>query len=73
MLKGFQQAFIKQGHQGYPEERLGELVHTALTTRRPKVRYAPVKAPILEKMLVRFAPRRVVDRLIGSKLGLLPK
>jgi NAD(P)-dependent dehydrogenase (short-subunit alcohol dehydrogenase family) len=73
MLKGFQQAFISQGHQGYPEERLGQLVHTALTATRPKVRYAPVKAPLLEKMLLRYAPRRVIDRVIGRKLGLLPK
>jgi NAD(P)-dependent dehydrogenase (short-subunit alcohol dehydrogenase family) len=73
MLKAFQKAFISQGLEGYPDEHLGQVVHTALAATRPKVRYAPVKAPLLEKLLVRFAPRRVVDRLIGSKLGLLPK
>ena len=44
----------------------------ALTAARPKVRYAVSPQPLLDLML-RTLPKRVVDRLIGGQLGLLPK
>ena len=62
-----------QGRNGYPAERLGELIHTALTTPRPKVRYAAVKGRLVEKLFMRLATKRMLDRMIGKTLGLLER
>ncbi len=59
------------GKQGLPPERIGEAVLHALTTANPKVRYAVTRQP-LQDFLARKLPRRVVDRMIGGRLGLLP-
>ena len=73
LLKGFQQAFVEKGRNGYSQARLGELIHKALTTERPRVRYAAVKSSIAEKLMLALAPKRVIDRVIGKAVGLLPK
>jgi hypothetical protein len=60
-----------EAKRGLPPERIGEAVRHALTAARPKVRYAVSPQPILDFML-RTLPKRLVDRLIGGQLGLLP-
>lgn len=72
VMENFQKMFIAQGRKGYSQEHLGLLIHKALTTERPAVRYAAVNASLAEKLLVRFAPERVLDRVIARKIGLLP-
>ena len=44
----------------------------ALTAAKPKVRYAVSPQPV-QDFLARRLPKRVVDRLIGGRLGLLPQ
>ena len=61
-----------QGDKGLPPERLGEAVATALTTAKPKVRYTVAPDPLQTFMMANL-PRRMVDRMIGGRLGLLPK
>jgi NAD(P)-dependent dehydrogenase (short-subunit alcohol dehydrogenase family) len=56
---------------GLPPERIGEAVLQALTAAKPKVRSTVSPQPF-QDFLVRTLPRRVVDRLIGGRLGLLP-
>jgi len=60
------------GAGGLAPERLGEVVAKALTTARPKVRYTVAPDP-LQTFLMAHLPRRMVDRMIGARLGLLPK
>ena len=72
ILERFQKVFIAQGREGYPAEKLGELVHTALTTPSPKVRYAAVKGRALEKLVMRFASPKTLDGMIAKMLGLKP-
>jgi hypothetical protein len=60
-----------EAKRGLPPERIGEAVRHALTAARPKVRYAVSPQPVLDFML-RTLPKRLVDRLIGGQLGLLP-
>jgi hypothetical protein len=62
---------LKLGEQGLPPERIGEAVLHALTAARPKVRYAVTPQP-LQDWMTRTLPKRVVDRMIGGRLGLLP-
>ncbi|GAB5413894.1 MAG: SDR family NAD(P)-dependent oxidoreductase [Congregibacter sp.] len=70
ILEKFQKFFIAQGRDGYPADRLGELIHTALTTPKPKVRYAAVKGRTVEKLMMRLASPRALDALIAKNLGL---
>jgi hypothetical protein len=60
------------GKQGLPPERIGEAVRNALTAAKPKVRYTVTPTPV-QNWLATNLPKRVVDRMVGSRLGLLPK
>ena len=60
------------GKQGLPPERIGEAVRHALTAAKPKVRYTVTPTPV-QNWLATNLPERVVDRMVGSRLGLLPK
>ena len=70
-LDRFAKLFIEEGRKGLPPRAIGEVVHTALTVRRPKVRYIVVQQKFKNWTLPRLLPNRTVDRLIGKKLGLL--
>jgi len=58
------------GANGLPAERVGALIHKALTTPRPRVRYAIVPNP-LQMLVGRLLPKRLVDRVIARRLGLM--
>ena len=62
---------LGMGKNGLAPERIGEAVFLALTTPKPKVRYAVSPQP-LQDFMARHLPKRVVDRMIGGRLGLLP-
>jgi NAD(P)-dependent dehydrogenase (short-subunit alcohol dehydrogenase family) len=62
---------LKSAETGLPVEKLGELVHRVLTTPRPKVRYAISNDP-LPLFAAKVLPKRMMDRIIAKRLGLLP-
>jgi NAD(P)-dependent dehydrogenase (short-subunit alcohol dehydrogenase family) len=70
ILENFQKVFIGQGRDGLPAEKLGELILKALTTPNPKVRYAAVKGRLAEKLVMNFASKRTLDKMIANMLGL---
>lgn len=72
-VRAFRDNIIKTGRQGLAPEAIGRVVVAALTARRPKVRYAPVVSKIADWLLPTRLPARLVDRLIGQQLGLLPQ
>jgi NAD(P)-dependent dehydrogenase (short-subunit alcohol dehydrogenase family) len=55
---------------GLPPERLGEAVHVALTTAKPKARYAVVPQRFKNWTLPRLLPVRMLDSAIAKQLGL---
>ncbi len=59
------------GKSGLPPERIGEAVLRALTVAKPRVRTTVTPQP-LQDFLARTLPKRIVDRMIGGRLGLLP-
>lgn len=70
----FQSASIADGRKGLPPEQVGEVIHTALTTRRPRTRYAVLRRPLLDWHLPRllsFLDRRRVDTIVARRAGLL--
>jgi len=59
---------IADGRRGLPPERIGEVVHTALTVARPKTRYV-VTPTRLQQLLADTLPKRMVDRIVAKRLG----
>jgi NAD(P)-dependent dehydrogenase (short-subunit alcohol dehydrogenase family) len=57
------------GRKGLAPEKLGEAVHTALTTPRPRTRYSVSPQPVLDFLQVAL-PKRLVDRVVARQLGL---
>jgi NAD(P)-dependent dehydrogenase (short-subunit alcohol dehydrogenase family) len=72
ILRGFLDYFLAESKKGLEPERIGEVVYTALTARRPKLRYAVVPQPFKNWILPRLLPKRALDRAIGKQSGLLP-
>lgn len=64
--------FMARGSKdGLPVERVGELVHHALTTARPKVRYALAPSMLFDWIIPRMLPRRMIDRYFARRLELV--
>jgi NAD(P)-dependent dehydrogenase (short-subunit alcohol dehydrogenase family) len=57
---------------GLPAEKVGELVHLALTAPNPRVRYQITPDP-MRHLMTAILPKRMVDRIIAKRLGLMPK
>lgn len=64
-----QQYMIRDGRNGYPPEKVGEVVWHALTTRNPRVRYAVIPGSSLWRIIRMLLPKRLVDRVIARNLG----
>jgi len=60
---------IQDGRNGYPPEKVGEVVRRALTTPKPQVRYAVVPGNFLRRLIPKLLPNRVLDRIIARNLG----
>lgn len=70
IMERFRTYIIGEGRKGLTPERLGNAVHLALTTPRPRTRYAVVPQRFKNWTLPRLLPKRVLDRMIGKQLGL---
>lgn len=71
-LERFVRYFIGEGRKGLPPQAIGEAVHTALTARKPQVSYTVVQGKFKNWTAPSHLPKRLIDRLIGKQLGLLP-
>jgi NAD(P)-dependent dehydrogenase (short-subunit alcohol dehydrogenase family) len=56
---------------GSPPEKIAERVFDALTLPRPKVRYQIAPDPV-RHLVTAYLPKRMVDRIIAKRLGLMP-
>jgi len=57
---------------GLPAEKIAEIIILALTSARPKVRYQIAPDP-MQQFITAMLPKRMVDRIIAKRLGLLSK
>ena len=55
---------------GLPAEQIGELVFDVLTRPSPKVRYEISPEP-MRMLMMRILPKRMLDRMIAKRLGLM--
>jgi NAD(P)-dependent dehydrogenase (short-subunit alcohol dehydrogenase family) len=60
---------IEDGRQGYPPEKVGEVVFHALTTPKPRVRYAVVPGNLVSRIVPALMPKRTLDAIIAKNLG----
>jgi len=68
-VQKFQKFIVTEGRKGFSPERLGEAVHLALTTKKPKARYAVVKQRFKNWTLPRLLPTRMLDAVVAKQLG----
>jgi NAD(P)-dependent dehydrogenase (short-subunit alcohol dehydrogenase family) len=68
-----QKYMVEGGRKGYPPEKVGEVVLHALTTPKPRVRYAVIPGSSLRRIVQMLLPKRMVDRMIARNLGFKPE
>jgi NAD(P)-dependent dehydrogenase (short-subunit alcohol dehydrogenase family) len=64
-----QKYMIEDGRKGYPPEKVGEVVLHALTTSKPRVRYAVIPGSSMRRIIQMLLPKRFVDKIIARNLG----
>ena len=68
-VQNFQKFVVAEGRKGFSPERLGAAVHLALSTTKPKARYAVIKQRFKNWTLPRILPARMLDAVIAKQLG----
>jgi hypothetical protein len=63
---------LQLGETGLPAEKIAEVIADALTSASPKVRYQITPDPI-QQLIGSVLPKRMIDRIIAKRLGLMPK
>jgi NAD(P)-dependent dehydrogenase (short-subunit alcohol dehydrogenase family) len=70
-VQKFQKWIVNEARtNGLPPERLGKAVHVALTTAKPKARYAVIPERFKNWSLPRLLPARMLDASHAKALGL---
>jgi NAD(P)-dependent dehydrogenase (short-subunit alcohol dehydrogenase family) len=70
-VQNFQKWIVNEARtNGLAPERLGEAVHVALSTAKPKARYAVIPQRFKNWILPRLLPARMVDAQLAKMLGL---
>ena len=64
-----QENMVRNGRNGCPPEKVGEVVLYSLTTPKPRVRYAVIPSTSWRRILQNLLPKRLVDRMIAKNLG----
>ena len=69
VLRKFQSFLLAEGRKGLAPERLGKAVYQALTTAKPKARYAIVPQAFKNWTLPKLLPSRMLDAAMAKQLG----
>ncbi len=69
---GFRNYVITGGRQGLPATHVGEVIAAIIAAKRPRARYAVLKGRFANWTLPRLMPRRVLDRILAKRMGLIP-
>ena len=70
-VQNFQKFIVAEGRKGFSPERLGEAIHLALSTAKPKARYAVIKQRFKNWTLPRLLPARMLDAVVAKQLGFI--
>ena len=70
-VQNFQRWIVNEARtNGLPPERLGEAVHVALSTSKPKARYAVIPQRFKNWTLLTLLPVRMFDNFIAKQMKL---
>jgi NAD(P)-dependent dehydrogenase (short-subunit alcohol dehydrogenase family) len=69
MLEGVATFMVTQGRKGLPPSEVGDLIWRCLTGANPKVRYAILRRPFMDRTLPKLMNPRTVDRIYAKRLG----
>jgi NAD(P)-dependent dehydrogenase (short-subunit alcohol dehydrogenase family) len=69
----FNESLVAMDAEGLEASTVGAVVTTALTTAKPKTRYAPVPNKLVNWWAAILLPARMIDQVVGKNLGLIPK
>lgn len=64
-----QKYMIQGGRNGYPPEKVGEVILHALTATSPRVRYSVISGSSFQRIIQQLLPKRMVDNIIARRLG----
>ena len=70
-LERIRKYMLQLGETGLPAEKIAEAIADALTSASPKVRYQITPDP-MRHLMTAVLPKRMVDRIIAKRLGLMP-
>jgi hypothetical protein len=70
-LERIRKFMLQLGETGLPPEKVAETIAEALTSAHPKVRYQITPDP-MRHLMTTVLPKRMVDKIIAKRLGLLP-
>jgi NAD(P)-dependent dehydrogenase (short-subunit alcohol dehydrogenase family) len=70
-LERIRKFMLQLGETGLPAEKIAERIAEALTSASPKVRYQITPDPI-RHLMTAVLPKRMVDKIIAKRLGLMP-
>ena len=70
-LQGMRMFMLQLCENGLPAEKIAERIFEALTSANPKIRYQITPDPMRHLMLA-MLPKRMLDRIIAKRLGLMP-
>jgi NAD(P)-dependent dehydrogenase (short-subunit alcohol dehydrogenase family) len=70
-LERIRKYMLQLGETGLPAEKIAEAIADALTSAHPKVRYQITPDP-MRHLITAVLPKRMVDKIIAKRLGLLP-
>jgi len=60
---------VQQGKVGLPASDVGDLIWHCLADPKPKVRYAILRRPFMDRTLPKMLPPRMVDGVYAKRLG----
>jgi NAD(P)-dependent dehydrogenase (short-subunit alcohol dehydrogenase family) len=70
-LERIRKFMMQLGETGLPAEKIAETIADALTSAHPKVRYQVTPDP-MRHLMTAVLPKRMMDRIIAKRLGLMP-
>jgi NAD(P)-dependent dehydrogenase (short-subunit alcohol dehydrogenase family) len=70
-LERIRKFMLQLGEGGLPPEKIAETIADILTSAHPKVRYQITPDP-MRHLMTAVLPKRMVDRIIAKRLGLMP-
>src|SRR3954447_6527910 len=70
-LQRIRKFMLQLGETGLPAEKIAEAIAEALTSAHPKVRYQLTPDP-MRHLMSAVLPKRMVDKIIAKRLGLMP-